>query len=284
MGRLSRSQTDARLFSWDDGKQALVISVDGTKLRCDASGQNGARAGDVDLPIGRWVHVAVTGEPGKNLTVYTDGRERGTQRLAGSLPEPTADIVVGSSLQGKHGFAGDIDEVGIAGVSRAPPGFARRHWARARDDAPVLSGGESTSGGGRPYHPPPGGHRPAITLDGWLIIGILLVMMALTWVIFINKFVMLRRMKKGNASFSESFTGADRIADLNGNGEGFEGSSLHRIYRAGMEELARRLQRGQGPEGTGILPPGRSLHERASSTRRSCRRARASPQASCCSR
>ena len=235
--RMSRSQTDGRLFSWEDGKQSMVIAVEGTKLSCAISGR--AASMPVDLPLSRWVHVAVTGDPGKSLSVYIDGRERSTQKL-GAIPEPTADIALGASLQEKHGFAGDVDEIGISGLARIPA------WIRAAalgqgPETPLLSyqEEEASSGGGESLtiHLLVVTAR-AITLDGWLIIGCIVVMIAITWILFFNKFMTLRRIKKGNALFSESFSGA---LDIHAIKEDFEDSSLNRIYRAGIEELDRRL-------------------------------------------
>jgi biopolymer transport protein ExbB len=40
--RMARPQTDGRLFSWEDGKQSVVIAVEGAKLHCDISGQKKA--------------------------------------------------------------------------------------------------------------------------------------------------------------------------------------------------------------------------------------------------
>ena len=41
--RMARPQTDGRLFSWEDGKQSVVVAVEGTKLHCDISGQKKLR-------------------------------------------------------------------------------------------------------------------------------------------------------------------------------------------------------------------------------------------------
>ncbi len=155
--RMARSQTDGRLFSWDDGKQSVVIAVEGTTLRCDISGQKKSASAPVDLPQGKWVHVAVTADAGKTLTVYTDGRERSTSKLNGAIPEPAADIAVGGSLQGKHGFAGDIDEIGISGTcTDARVGPRGSPESGSGDAAPLLPGrGKLVGRCRKPDHPPP---------------------------------------------------------------------------------------------------------------------------------
>ncbi len=242
--RSARTQTDGRLFSWDDGKQSVVIAIDGTKLYASASDQKKKTTTDkVDLPSSKWVYVTVTAEPGKSIIIYTDGRQRTEQKLSSPLPEPAADIALGASLAGKNGFAGDLDEVGISGVARTPS------WVHAAavgegPDTPFLTyqDEESTSGGSEnvTIHLLAVTAR-AITLDGWLIIGGILVMVAITWVLFFNKFVLLRKVKKDNAAFSDAFSTSSEVRAVKE--EAFPDSSLYRVYAAGMEELERRLGR-----------------------------------------
>jgi biopolymer transport protein ExbB len=240
--RPAKSQTDARLFSWEDGKQSVIIAVDGMKLHCEVSGKASPA---IDLPVSKWVRLSVCAEPGKELTIYTDGKQRATMKMS-SMPEPASDIGIGASVQGKHGFAGDLDEVTIAGVCRSPA------WVRAEalsqgPETPLLSflDEESTSGGGESLTI----HllvvtAKAITLDGWLVIGLIVVMIGATWALFFNKFVLLRKTKKGNAAFSASFADLDNLSAMKGKEDDFPDSSLFRIYSAGISELDKR---GKGP-------------------------------------
>jgi biopolymer transport protein ExbB len=238
--RMSRPQTDGRLFSWEDGKQSLVIAVEGTKLYALLSDQKRkTMTGKVDLPQSRWVHVTVTLD--KTLSLYTDGRERSTQKLIGAIPEPAADIAVGGALQGKHGFAGAIDEVGVAGVAR-PSAWVHAAALGQGPETPLLAflEEESSSGGAESLTV----HllvvtAKAVTLDGWLIIGCIVIMIALTWILFLNKFMALRKLKKENAAFAEAFAGSEGLRAIDE--DGFSDSSLFRVYTVGLEELDRRL-------------------------------------------
>ena len=183
----------------------------------------------------------MTAEAGKTLSIYTDGKERSTSKLTGAIPEPAADIAVGGSLQGKHGFAGDLDEVGITGVVR-PSAWVHAAAVGQGPETPLLSylEEESSSGGAESLTV----HllvvtAKAITLDGWLIIGGIVIMIVLTWILFLNKFMALRKLKKDNAAFSETFSGSDGLRAIDE--KGFSDSSLFRVYAAGLDELDRRL-------------------------------------------
>lgn len=243
--RSSRSQSDGRLFSWDDGRQSVVISTDGARVYAALSDLKKKTVTDrVDLPQSKWVHLAVTAEPDKEIVIYTDGRPRTALKIT-ALPDPSADIAIGAALSGKNGFAGDLDDVGIAGIARSAS------WVRAQavgqgPDTPLLAcqDEEGTSSGGESVtiHLLVVTAR-AITLDGWLIIGAIVVMIAITWLLFFNKFAVLRRLKKDNAAFSDAFSASERLQALKQDEETFAYSSLFRIYTAGMEDLERRLQK-----------------------------------------
>ena len=242
--RSARSQQDGRLFSWDDGKQSIVIAVDGTKLYAALSDQKKKIVTDkVDLPLSKWVHLAVTAEGGKSLTIYTDGRQRTEQKLP-ALPEPASDIAIGASLQGRNGFAGDLDEVGLAGITRSAAWVHAAAVAEGPDTAMLTYQDEEGSSGGAESLTI---HllvvtAKAITLDGWLIIGAIVIMIGLTWILFFNKFITLRKLKKDNVAFSRFFTEIDGVpAVKEQEEEGFPDSSMARVYGAGVEELDRRI-------------------------------------------
>ena len=239
--KLARTQTDGRLLSWDDGKHAVIVGVEGTKLYCTLAAPKASTLKAVDLPLQKWVHVAVTAEPGKALTLYTNGQERASQKIA-AMPEPSADLSIGASLQGKSPFAGDLDELKIAALARSPV------WIRATavgegPETPLLAFAEeeTSSGGGEnlTIHLLAVTAR-AITLDGWLIIGMILVMVALTWILFFNKFMTLRKVKKDNGLFIEAFSETHELDALSGKEDDFPESSLFRVYRSGIQELERR--------------------------------------------
>lgn len=253
--RLARSQENGRLLSWDDGKQSIIVGIEGAKLYCSFSNQK-SRAGSektTDLPLQKWIHVAVTAESGKNIGVYINGQEKISQKLQGDIPTPEADVSVGASLQGKNPFTGDVDELRMAGTARSAA------WIRAsaigeNPETPLITYGEeeTSSAGGEnlTIHLLVVTAR-AITLDGWLIIGIIIIMIGITWILFFNKMSALRRIKKENATFMEAFGNSTDIRTLEGQADDLSESPLFRIYRAGMKEFARRA--GKGDESCGNL-------------------------------
>jgi len=257
--RLARPQEDAYLISWDDGKQTAVVGIAGTKLywAVTAEKKKVSPEKSVELPPQKWVHVTVAADPGKGLVIYTEGREKATLKLTGPLPEPGSDIVIGGSQRGGNLLDGDLDEVQIADIARSPA-WVRAAAAGQGPETPLLTylDEESASGGGVESLTL---HllvvtAKAITLDGWVVIGIIVVMIVITWILFVNKFIALRRMKKDNSSFAESFTRSEVISAMREKEGDFGDSSLFRVYNSGLEELDRRFGRKDSPGGLAGKP------------------------------
>jgi biopolymer transport protein ExbB len=164
------------------------------------------------------------------------------------MPDPGADLAIGATLQGKNAFVGDMDEVKLAGITRSPV------WVRAAavaegPETPLLTYGEeeATSGGGENLTI----HllvvtAKSITLDGWLVIGMCLIMTGITWILFFNKFKILRKIKKDNNAFISAFAASGDVDSLAEKEDDFPESSLFRVYKVGWQELERRFGKKGG--------------------------------------
>lgn len=243
--RIAAAQKDARILSWDDGKQSVIIGLDQTKVYARASGPNQTVETErtADLPVESWHYIAVTAEPSKRLTVYIDSTEMTFANLTGPLPEPAADLCIGASLDGGSAFAGALDEIEISKVAR-PASFIRGGFkgqgtenmlAAVMEEEANAGSGESLT-----IHLMKVIAR-TITLDGWIIIGVLGTLGALSWIIFLTKVQSLRRTSRENRVFSSTLEETEGGVDaLYGNGdEDFGGSSLYRVYAAGCDELKK---------------------------------------------
>ena len=243
--RINQSES-ARIFSWDDGNQSIIIGLEDSKGYCRLSAGNG-HALTTPLTIAlmpkQWNHLAVTMEPDKQITLYINGNEVASVRLKGTLPAPSADIIIGT-------FAGDMDEVQLSDIAR-PGGWIKEAFQSQGQDGRLVSVSEEESGGG--------GKESltihlmkiivrTITLDGWLIIGFLVIMGCGSLFIFTSKLTMLHQTRKGNETFSRSFREMDHPLALIEKEQDFPQSSLYRVYQEGCEELANWLEK-KGGEG-----------------------------------
>ncbi len=208
----------------------------------------------LDLPLESWHHLAVTAEPSKRITLYLDGMEMTWVNLPGALPEPASDLCVGASLKGGAFFSGELDEIQLSKIAR-PPGWIR---AAVKGQGPdnILAAfmeeeGNAGSGESLTIHLIKVVAR-TITLDGWVVIGTLGILGAFCWIIFLTKAVTLYQTGRANTSFTRQLREAPEFDSIyQGEENGFEGSSLYRVYNAGFEEV-KLIQSKPGKEGNGV--------------------------------
>jgi biopolymer transport protein ExbB len=154
------------------------------------------------------------------------------------------------------GFAGDIDEMQIAKTAR-PAGFIKAAAiGQGPDHAKLVSFSvdEETSSWLTGYFAV---ILKSVTLDGWVVIGILMIIAVISWIVMIDKAAYLRRQRMANAQFLKTFrdveddlTALDRPDDQTSvrvPGPGDIGrklakhSSLYRVYHIGAQEIRRRF-------------------------------------------
>jgi len=212
----------------------LNLVSEGSTLFLEAGGQRSAGAA---LAPGTWAHVAVVNDGAKS-TLYVNGQPAG---------EVAGTVGAGAAILGQ-GFAGEVDEFRVAGVALPQAAFQLASASEGQG-ARLLSfdTAEQTESGGHNYF---GILFKALTLDAWVVIGVLAVMLAIAIWVMISKGLLLGRTGRANEDFLDAY----RQANRNSNGhDGLgdmpaalaEGSTLARLYRIGQRELALRLQEGR---------------------------------------
>jgi biopolymer transport protein ExbB len=238
--RMAGPQEDAYLFSREAGDRAIVIGVDRTRAyyRIVYDKEQAIVSEEAaDIPLGSWHLLTVTAEPKGRITLYLDGLEMYFADLPGGLPDLPSDMVIGDSNQGGHPFVGDLDEVRIAGLPRSAS------WLKA---AHVNQGPEATLPSYGLEELSPKGGLPIfylktivqnISLDGWIIIGLLVLMSILSWLIFVSKAIFLWLADRENEVFLEAFDDLTDLVALDEKADAFQNSTLYRVYHAGCRKL-----------------------------------------------
>jgi biopolymer transport protein ExbB len=246
------AQPDSILFAKRDGQNALAIgmaqgapyaalTVNGTAQRVAAPAAVSAAA---------WHHLAVTASD--KVTLYIDGKAAGT--LAVALPAMGGTGTIGADPGADPavpGFIGDMDEVQLSKVARGPGFIAAAFATQGPESAMTVYGTDEENAGMS------GGYfgviLRSVTIDGWVVIGILGVMMAVSVTVMINKAIMVTRVASANRPFLDLFGryGGDpeglREQIRNYSGSDLHGSPLYRMYMAVEEELARRVAANRLP-------------------------------------
>lgn len=247
----------APIFSRKSEQRGLEILIDGTKLFCRITlGEDQVIETEksVGLALQEWNHITVTGNTGGLITVYLDGYKAAYTQLPTGLPNFTGDLFIGTTLEKERFFSGEMDELKIA--SRAfTDGWVRGIYASQGPDGTLMQFGEEIMGEGS-------GGMPIfylatvfknITLDGWLVIGCLILLAILSWMVLLSKGFFLFLAEKDNKVFLEAYGQQQEIMGINGDNSDYENSSLYRIYSAGCDALKKWIGNPE-PVADGLSP------------------------------
>ncbi len=252
-------QPNAIVFSRRDGSKDFLVGVDNGVPFVEI---NGVRSGSgAPLAPVSWHHLAVTVN-GSSTTLWLDGVQYGS--LNGALPAlGTASALGGDTdTTGSNlGFVGELDELQIAKSARTAVwiGFSAKTQgsdssktvAIAPDEAQPASWLAGSLGLFAVI-------LRSVTVDGWVVIGILGIMSLVSWYVMITKFFYVNRIQKGNALFLHEWhhvardltaldhTDSEMVKSLGGRAGPkiqrlIANSSLYRIYRIGSEEIGHRM-------------------------------------------
>ena len=234
--------TDTVLYA-GEGAAGLRLALRGGKLTAQAGAVTATSAGAVSA--GAWQHVAVVARDG--LVIYLDGQEAG--RSAGTLPD-----IGGAAVVGK-GFKGEIDELQVATTARSADWIKLAALSQGPQQKLVSYGPAEGGGSGEEGEP---SHIKillgAVTLDGWVVIAILIVMFFISMYVMAAKAAFVRAATRDNGRFKAQFEKlmVNIAAEAPGEGHAsaqekaaatrYRNSSLYRLYAAGAHELRSRFE------------------------------------------
>jgi len=259
--KIDQAQNDTVLFERD----GLVLSVRGQTPILNVNRKE--LISPKDLNLAGWQHLAVSGNK-DGFTLYVDGKPAGA--LPASVAAFMGDFSIGSAIDGSHGFVGAIDEFGIAKVARDGNYLQFAALMQGQNSTLLTYGEDSTPDseeGGESYLM---STLDNVTVDGWVIIGILAVMFVISTLVIVSKAIVLSRTRSENKKFEDAFSklGVTSIANLDhqdedgqedyddsplllsltGNHAAFAGSSIYRIYHIGVLEMNKRLAKSVGAD------------------------------------
>ena len=191
------------------------------------------------------------------------GGEAGASAPAPAAPAGEAAPAAASTSGAAAGFVGDIDELQIAKVARAAGFIKVMAIGQGPENAKLMSYSvdEETASWLSGYFAV---ILKSVTLDGWVVIGLLGIMAVISWVVMIDKNSYLNRTAKGNRLFMKHFreaaTDLDGLLQLDREeseldfGGGLKGkerktihaSALYRLLHLGAQEVRRRFSGNGG--------------------------------------
>ncbi len=266
-------QDNALLLSRGEGAQSLQILINQGVPTLQLGGAISSAAAPIAPAI--WSHLALVAD-GTKLELFLNGASYAT--LDGALSALTTPITLGAEISG---FAGEIDEFSISTVARTPAWIKLAAINQGSTDAAqrVLSlgtveVGETETHSGMMEHVMLFGDiANNMMFDGWIAIGVCVIMIIVGWTVAVKKFLYLNSIEKGTRIFlkqwkelSTDLTVLDTedkssVSSLGGQvREGEQAlvqkSPLFHIYQIGADEIRHRLDkdnnRVQGLSGRSI--------------------------------
>jgi biopolymer transport protein ExbB len=241
------------IYARRDGAGELVVGIDQGVPFVQVNGQRSAPGQPIQA--GQWSHIAVKAE-GESVALYVGGRP--TVSLAARLPAlnsaaalgadvaPTAPAAANAQAAAFAPFTGAIDEVRVSKVARADALLLADAVSQGAESRLTVFGADEQQAGKSHF----GFILAAMPLDAWVVVGLLGLMMALSWAIMIGKGRSYGATSRANAAFIEHFREAagaplDRLAVNNTVPQEVRAdSSLWRLYEVAIDEMRRRHDRG----------------------------------------
>lgn len=265
--KIDQAQQDAVLMQRSGF--SLIIKEQTPYLQViDASGKKQDFAATMPLTLAAWQHLAVV-TSSTNLTIYVNGAMAGDFPV--TLAELSGEMTLGADANGAKGFSGSVDQFSIYKTARNANTIKFDAQMQGASSAMLIYGEDSTpdSEEGESYIM---GTLNSVTIDGWIIIGILGVMFVISWMVMISKAIVLNRTGSQNKKFEQAFgklsmkelTSLNREDDENdedyedspmllslaADDGSFKGSSTYRIYHVGVEEMNHRLAKNKANDET----------------------------------
>ncbi len=260
-------QAEAVIFRRGDDSQGFSLGLDRGVPFVEVRGPFGVQrtpAGPA-IPANAWRHIAVVAS-GAKIVLYVNGEAYTT--LTSALPALKGPSVLGyEGVTGGSGYSGEIDELEISKAVRTP-GFVKFLALNQGGDAStkLLNFGDeeqATNWLSWLSNGYVGIILKSLTIDGWVVIGILLVMAAISWAVMVAKALYLNAVAAGNASFIREWRhlaadlttldgdDAEKIRSLGGRVDpaaqrSLRNSPIYRIYHIGAEEIRHRVSARNG--------------------------------------
>ena len=190
------------------------------------------------LTLNRWHHVAVT--IGPRVRLWLDGDV--VAELDQALPRIGGAIVLGATNE-TNGFRGGLDELRMASTVRADALLRFEAFMHGADSQIVAAGEDesrSSAGGLGEYFALLWALLGAIRPEGWVILGLIVIMGLLSADVMINKSALLRRIERADATFLGRFETAPGRGDAlpPEPDKDTQDSPLANVYRVAMNEWA----------------------------------------------
>ena len=140
------------------------------------------------------------------------------------------------------GLSGYVDEINIAKVARSQSWLALEVNNQGSENTLLTYGNDQENAGwGAGYL---GVLLGSVTVDGWVVIAILMVMAVISWIVMVQKGLLISRVQNNNEAFMDTYRAANGIGAVQSSEiakDGGDKSPLNRLFQTGLVELKKRM-------------------------------------------
>lgn len=239
--RIAAPQSEGYLLALQDGAKEWIVGIRGTQAFTRIAAGGGPAAEVVQsgtLATGQWHHIAATAAASGKLTLYVDGEATGSGQT--TLPEIAGTLTIGAGAAAGHNLTGDVDEVQSSSVARSADWVRAAAKSQGQETPLVVYGGDAQKEGQKVSYFAV--TLQNVTIDGWVVIGLLFVMLLIALLVMVSKAFYLGRVQSANSQFLEKY---QSLASLDYSNpvaeEDFRHSTLYRLYHSGVREMTGRV-------------------------------------------
>jgi len=267
----SALQPNSVLLSRTEGDNSLRVILDNGIPFVETAGQGASLRSEAGDPVAAatWTHLVLTAAGGK-LVIHVNGAPYAS--VDAVVPALAGPLVIGgleTAADGLTGFTGEVDEFRISSIALSEAAIKFASINQGLGDAALravalgeIEGGGKGGGGSEALEHVMlfGDIAKNMMFDGWIAVGVCVLMIIVGWTVAIKKFVYLNKIEKGNKEFlklwkatSTDLTALDHadnesIRSMGGNidedvQELMRDSPLYQIYHIGSEEISHRLEK-----------------------------------------
>jgi biopolymer transport protein ExbB len=231
---------NAMLVSRKDANAQISLALADGKLIAQIGATVTPPSGTIAPAV--WQHVALVVKDG--ITLYVGGQE--VARIPGPTLALSGETTIGA------GFSGEIDELQVAATARSADWIRVAALSQGQEQRLVSYGPAEGGGAGSDEASHMRILFGALTVDGWVVVGICILMSIISIWVMIDKAMFVQRASKENDRFKTSFE--KLIAAIQPSGDDararqaekeaearFRNSQLFRLYAAGVHELRGRF-------------------------------------------
>lgn len=259
--KLTKTQDRGLIFSLgpEDAGFHLEIIQNHLAAHIDVPGNTILAQTAIPLSVDRWHHVAVT--IGATLKILVDG-ELSAQSEIKKTVDLSGDVVLGATRNG-NGFTGLLDELQISNLERSANWITLAAKGQGPDSKLLVYGEDESAGAasGFTQFALIKTLALAVSVDGWTVIAITLLLGFIAFDVMTAKYFLLRRVIRLDhrfASEAQQFAysvlleqnASSKQQNIEQAKRTYQQSSLFRVFQTGLAELERlaelATQRGAG--------------------------------------